>query len=88
MPTLKPGGTFIYLPGKGGALSKHPKPGVRQMSFGLTRPSAKVLDELLALYLGGALRPHVEATYPLHNVSGAFAQSAAGHVVGKLAIAM
>jgi len=88
MAKLKPGGTFIFLPGKGGELSKHPKPGVRQMNYGLMVPKASVLDELLDLYRRGALKPHVQATFPLTNVSGAFAQSAQGHVVGKLAIAM
>mmetsp|Transcript_24973 Transcript_24973/g.50184 ORF Transcript_24973/g.50184 Transcript_24973/m.50184 type:complete len:133 (-) Transcript_24973:181-579(-) len=88
MATLKPGGTFIFLPGKGGSISKHPKPGVVQINYGLMVPSVKVLDELVGLHQSGALRPHVQATFPLTNVSGAFTLSAAGHVVGKLAITM
>ena len=36
MPKIKPGGTYLLLPGgEGGALSKHPKPGVKQVNFGL-----------------------------------------------------
>lgn len=88
MPGLKPGGTFVFLPGKGGALSKHPKEGVKQVNFGLMLPSAKLLDEMLEFYKAGRLKEHVGGTYPLTNVSGAFAESSAGHVVGKLAIAM
>jgi len=88
MDSLKPTGTFIFLPGKGGNLSPHPKPGVKQINYGLMVPSPSLLDELHALYQGGKLRAHVEQSYPLTNVSGAFAQSAAGHVKGKLAIQM
>ena len=51
-------------------------------------PSVKVLDELLGLYEGGAILPHVQASFPLANVSSAFAESATGQVVGKLAVAM
>ena len=88
MPSLKAGGVFIYLPGKKGSLSKHPKKGVTQIDYGLMIPSRKNLDELLAMHTGGALNSQVHATYPLTNLSGAFAESAAGHVLGKLAIAM
>ena len=88
MASLKPNGTFIFLPGKGGAVTKHPKPGVKQINYGLMIPSVATLDELLVMYRAGALKPRVQAAYPLANVSGAFAVSAAGHVVGKLAIAM
>ena len=35
MPKLRAGGTFIFLPGKNGALSKHPKEGVKQINYGL-----------------------------------------------------
>lgn len=86
MASLKPGGTFIFLPGKNGHLSQHPKAGVKQINFGLMWPSASLLDELLVLHQAGKLRPYVERTYPLTNVSGAFAESARGRVVGKLAI--
>jgi len=88
MAALKPTGTFIFLPGKGGKLSQHPKPGVKQINYGLMVPSAKLLDELLALHRSGKLKAHVESGYNLKNVSDAFALSASGHVVGKLAIHM
>ena len=40
MPKMKPGGVFLLLPGgEGGSLSKNPKPGVRQMEFGLMKSS-------------------------------------------------
>jgi hypothetical protein len=40
------------------------------------------------MFQAGALKPHVEAGFPLSNVSGAFSVSSAGKVVGKLAIEM
>jgi NADPH:quinone reductase-like Zn-dependent oxidoreductase len=88
MPSLKAGGVFIFLPGKGAALSKHPKEGVKQINYGIMVPSASLLDELLQLYKTDKLKPHVQRSYPLTNVSGAFTESAAGHVLGKLAIVM
>eukprot|EP00658_Telonema_sp_P-2_P033624 TRINITY_DN24642_c0_g1_i1.p1 TRINITY_DN24642_c0_g1~~TRINITY_DN24642_c0_g1_i1.p1 ORF type:complete len:349 (-),score=75.18 TRINITY_DN24642_c0_g1_i1:498-1544(-) len=88
MPSLRSGGVFVFLPGKGGSLSKHPKQGVKQINYGLMIPSASLLDELLVLYNAGKLKPHIQNSYPLTNVSGAFAESAAGHVVGKLQITM
>jgi len=89
MPSLNSdGGVFILLKTpKGGAVSKHPKEGVKQHST-FCLPSASALDELLGFYKNGKLKPHVSNSYPLTNVSGAFAESAAGHVVGKLAIVM
>merc|ERR1712166_1057884 len=88
MPSLKAGGVFIFLPGKGAALSKHPKEGVKQINYGIMVPSASLLDELLQLYKTDKLKPHVQRSYPLANVSGAFTESAAGHVLGELAIVM
>ena len=88
MAALKPGGVFIFLPGKGGSLSKKPKQGVKQINYGIMVPSASLLDELLVLYKANKLKAHVQRSYPLTNVSGAFMESAMGHVVGKLAIEM
>lgn len=88
MPSLKPGGVFIFLPGKNGQLSKHPKEGVKQINYGLMMPSKSDLDALLALHQAGKLVPHVEHSYPLRNASAAFAESASGAVVGKVAIVM
>merc|ERR1711871_64016 len=88
MPTLREGGIFIFLPGKDGAVSKHPKSGVKQINYGLMTPSRDTLNEMLTLYKSGALRPHVQASYSLSNVSAAFDESATGGVVGKLAITM
>merc|ERR1711871_425067 len=88
MPKLKAGGVFVFLPGKDGALSKHPKPGVKQINYGLMVPSARTLDEMLALYQSGALKAHVQATYPLSNISAAYQASASGTVVGKVAVSL
>lgn len=40
MPKLSAGGIFIFLPGKGGALSKKPKAGGRQINYLRVRNSA------------------------------------------------
>merc|ERR1711871_1149411 len=88
MPKLRAGGTFIFLPGKGGSLSKHPKHGVRQINYGLMLPSKNTLDELLSMYKAGTLRRHVQHSYSLANVSAAFDESSTGTVAGKLAIVM
>lgn len=90
MRVLKPGGTYLLLPGgAGGTLSKHPKPGVTQKSFGLMRPSVKILDELKMLLEAGSIKPHVEQVYDFDHVSGsdgALAKSVSGTVVGKIAV--
>jgi len=88
MPGLKSTGVFVFLPGKGGGLSKNPKQGVKQINFGIMLPSASLLDEMLGFYQKGKLKAHVGNSYPLTNVSGAFAESSKGHVLGKLAIVM
>ena len=89
MPALKPGGAFVFLPGKGGALSRHPKEGVRQINYGLCRSTNHTdLEMLRALVQGGQLRPHVQAVFPLADVPAAFRLSMEGHVQGKLALAV
>jgi NADPH2:quinone reductase len=89
MPALKPGGAFVFLPGKGGALSRHPKEGVQQINYGLCRSTNHTdLEMLRALVQGGQLRPHVQAVFPLADVPAAFRLSMEGHVQGKLALAV
>eukprot|EP00039_Didymoeca_costata_P006101 m.87510 g.87510 ORF g.87510 m.87510 type:complete len:341 (+) comp13112_c0_seq1:19-1041(+) len=87
MRVLKPGGTYLILPGGGGGeISKHPKPGVKQINFGLMVPSAATLDLLRDLIDNTTLKPHVENYYPFTNVSGAFSFSKSGGVVGKISV--
>ena len=50
----------------------------------LARPDRARLTPLVAALEAGALRPRVEATFPLHEAEAAHARSRAGKVVGKL----
>jgi NADPH:quinone reductase-like Zn-dependent oxidoreductase len=91
MPSLRaPGGVFLFLPGRDGALSKHPKRGVRQINYGLTDASKYAdLDELRALVDtadGDGLRSHIQETFPLADAVRALNVSMGGKVVGKLGI--
>jgi NADPH2:quinone reductase len=47
---------------------------------------AEVQQELMRLYLAGALRPHVMKTYPLEQFAEAAAVLAAGKAVGKIVL--
>lgn len=61
MPALRSGGTFIFLPGDGGAVSKHPKLGVKQVNYGLCRSTNHTdLEILRVLVEGRQVKPHVE----------------------------
>jgi len=87
MASLKTGGVFIFLPGKGGALSKHPKAGVKQINYGILGGSTtKDLDTLKEFVDAGKLKSHVQQSFGLSEVSQAFNQSFHGHVIGKLGI--
>lgn len=88
MRVIRPGGTYLLLPGGGGGtLSKHPKPGVTQVSFGYTNSSThEQLDTLRGFFDEGKLAPHVFATFPLERAAEAFAMSKSGVVVGKVAV--
>ena len=97
MPKLRAGGAFLLLPhGNGqGALSKHPKPGVRQIDFGdVDNTRHDTLDELAELFDRGAVRinvgsvPGVQQAFPLTTQAAraAYKTVAAGQVLGKCAI--
>jgi len=89
MPSLKKGGVFLFLPGKDGAVSKHPKEGVHQLNFGLADASHySDLDKLRDLVDKGLLRAHVSQTFALERTADAFETSIQGKVVGKLGIAI
>ena len=91
MPALRvPGGVFLFLPGRGGALSKHPRKGVTQINYGLTDSSKYTdLDELRHLVDredGDGLQSHIQETFSLAEAARALNVSMGGRVVGKLAI--
>ena len=88
MRALRSGGVYLLLPGgQGGTISKHPRPDVTQINFGLTNSSDyTLLDKLAAFFDSGALQAHVAAVYPLEQAADAFAASKAGNVIGKVAV--
>lgn len=59
---------------------------VKQINYGEMIPSLSALDQLKTFFEAGKLRTHVQATYPLSRIIDAFAESATGTVVGKLAV--
>ena len=89
MPTLKENGVFLFLPGKGGAVSTHPKKGVHQINFGLADATHYAdLDALKGFADKGQLSAHVSQTFPLEKVAEAFEASIAGGAVGKIGVSI
>jgi len=88
MPSLTPdGGIYLLLPGgEDGALSKHPKAGVTQLSFGLMIPSLARLNTIKSFFEKGELKAHVDEIFDFDHIGDAFAFSKSGQVVGKIAI--
>jgi len=87
MPSLRSGGVFEFLPGKGGALSKKPKDGVTQINYGLADSSNhEDLDALKAIADVGHLKAVVAQSFALENIHGALDASFSGHAVGKIGI--
>ena len=89
MHAIRAGGVLLVLEGgNGGTISKHPKAGVKQVAFGLADGSNHTtgLDVLARFFKRGQLRVHVQKVYALGEVPQAFTDSAAGDVLGKLAI--
>jgi len=89
MPSLRSGGVFEYVPGKGGAASKKPKDGVTQINFGLCDSSKhEDLDALKAIADVGHLKAVVKESFALEDIIGALNASFSGHAIGKIGIAM
>jgi len=87
MPSLRSGGVFEYLPGKGGAVSKKPKDGVTQINYGLCDSSKhEDLDALKAIADVGHLQAVVQQSFALEDIIGALNASFSGHAVGKIGI--
>jgi len=89
MHAIRTGGVYLVMDtGGGGTISKHPKPGVTQIAFGLADLSdhTKGLDVLKSLFEAGKLKPHTQETVTLSKVPYAFNIDTSGKVLGKLAI--
>jgi len=87
MKVLRPGGVFVYLPGKDGGKAKHPKDGVKQINYGLCDSSKhEDLDELKALADAGQLKAVIGQSFLLQDIAQAFVAIEKGHAVGKIGI--
>ena len=84
---IRKGGSFIFLPGRGGALSPKRKPGVRQVNFHVTNSARyQDLDVLRRFVEEGKLEPRIEEVFPLSSVRSALQRMKEGHVAGKFVI--
>jgi NADPH:quinone reductase-like Zn-dependent oxidoreductase len=89
MHAIRAGGVYLVMDtGGGGTISKHPKPGVTQIAFGMADFSdrTKGLDVLKPLFEAGKLQTRTQAAYNLTGVTTAFNVDTSGKVLGKLAI--
>lgn len=87
MASMRSDAEFVFLPGKGGAISQNPKPGVEQYNFGLCDSSNyEDLDLLKSLVDAGLLRAVVPESHTLENILDVLESSHAGHAVGKIGI--
>lgn len=87
MASMKPDAEFVFLPGKGGAISQNPKPGVEQYDFGLCDSSNfEDLDLVKGLVDAGLIHAVVPESHTLENILDVLESSHAGHAVGKIGI--
>jgi len=89
-PLLRDGGRFVtLLPGALASSAKaSTRPDVRQTFYMLNQTSWEDLDVLHGFAAAGKLRGKISKTYPLDSMRDAFAESIAGHVIGKLAVSV
>jgi len=87
MASMKSNGAFIYLPGKGGAISENPKDGLTQLNYGLCDASDyEDLDQIRDLIDAGMIRAVVPESHKLEDIQDILHASAAGHAIGKIGI--
>ena len=83
MRKLRKGGVLVLIQGKE---TLHPKNGVEQTKVLCKAGSHEQLDDLKAQVEAGLLKPHVQQTIALSNISAAYTVSHGGQVVGKLGV--
>eukprot|EP00928_Gymnodinium_smaydae_P064337 TRINITY_DN47698_c0_g1_i1.p1 TRINITY_DN47698_c0_g1~~TRINITY_DN47698_c0_g1_i1.p1 ORF type:complete len:364 (-),score=63.66 TRINITY_DN47698_c0_g1_i1:194-1285(-) len=87
MKAIRPGGVFIFLPGKGGGTAQHPKQGVQEINYGLCDSSKhEDMDALKDLAEAGKLEGVVDQTFELGDIVKAIQRGQSGHVVGKVSV--
>jgi NADPH:quinone reductase-like Zn-dependent oxidoreductase len=58
----------------------------RRARFVMTKPSGRVLRELVALVEEGKLRVVIDSEYPLDRLAEAHDRSRSGHAAGKIVV--
>ena len=94
MSKLRAGGIYLLLPGGGGGtISPHPKPGVRQISFGdVDDHDHATMDRLAAMFDAGKIAINrgpvsgIQRAYTWRDGWKAYDDVAGGKVLGKIAI--
>jgi NADPH:quinone reductase-like Zn-dependent oxidoreductase len=81
---LRAGGVLVTIAGDAPA-DKASQYGVRGVDF-IVKPSRAQLIEIARLIEAGAIRPIVEATFPLEQARAAFERGLSGHNRGKLVL--
>ena len=89
LPALRDGGLFVAVPSSSGldALRTAAADRVRVTGI-LVEPDRAGLEALAGLVEAGELRVHVERTFPLAEAARAHELGEAGHVTGKLVLAV
>mmetsp|Transcript_159041 Transcript_159041/g.506528 ORF Transcript_159041/g.506528 Transcript_159041/m.506528 type:complete len:130 (-) Transcript_159041:191-580(-) len=88
MKSIRPGGVFVFLPGKGADVSKHPKAGVKQINFGICDSSKYEDLDALKSFAEGGLKAVVDQSFALEDIAKAFDASLHGHAIGKIGISI
>lgn len=87
MKSIRPGGVFVFLPGKNGGAAKHPKQGVQEINYGLCDSSKhEDLDALASLADAGHLEPVLDEQFALEDIAKALRKCQEGHAVGKVGV--
>ena len=101
MHAIRPGGVYLLIPHgwcfysrsqRPPCSAKEPKKGVRQINFNTpahienSTEALLALDEMRDFFEAGKLVPHVQHVYSLSEIRAAYAASAGGHIVGKIAV--
>jgi NADPH:quinone reductase-like Zn-dependent oxidoreductase len=86
LDALRPGGTMVSIVGR--EFEKEAESRGFRAGFVFVRPDVEQLDELGRMVDSGRLRTHVSRIYPLAEAVEAQKEIQAGHVKGKLVLAL
>ncbi|MBV8990849.1 MAG: NADP-dependent oxidoreductase [Solirubrobacterales bacterium] len=87
LPALRDGGLLITVPSSGGVSALKEAAGDRVRVTGiLVEPDRVGMEALAAMVAAGALRPHVQRTFPLEQAAEAHRLAETGRTQGKLVL--